>query len=86
MASNSLFAPSVRAVQPAFIYSDTQGEVKIYFSLSSYNDTNQVRGARVSIVDPNISAANGLNNMIIKDQYYEGEDILNVENKVITID
>ena len=35
----TLFAPQVRAVQPAFIYNKQEqiGEVKIYFSLSAYN-------------------------------------------------
>ena len=36
MASTTLFAPSVRVVQPAFIYSNGSGAVKVYFTLN-YN-------------------------------------------------
>lgn len=62
MPSTELFAPIVGAVQPAFIYTDTTGgEVKIYFSYSSYNE--YVAGDKINIVitDPNKTSTWGDN-------------------------
>ena len=67
MASTSLFAPQVRAVQPAFVYDKekiNQGEVKIYFSLSSYNNIDEVQGILLTFIDPNRAATWGTNSMI----------------------
>lgn len=58
--STTVFAPSVKAVQPAFIYdiqnSVNPGEVKVYFSLSSYNNKNEVHGLKYTIIDPNVKS------------------------------
>lgn len=63
MASTTLFAPSVRAVQPAFTYSSGSGTAKVYFTLN-YNTIDQVQKIRYSLIDPNKSATDGGNSMI----------------------
>lgn len=67
MASTSLFAPIVRAVQPAFIY---PGEVKIYFSLSAFNTDLELAGIKYTVTDPNVVSSYG-NNSVIKDAEYK---------------
>lgn len=53
----TIFAPQVRTIQPAFEYSTTSGgEVKIYFSLSSYNTIEDVNSVTVTITNPRLSA------------------------------
>ena len=67
MASTNLFAPQVRMVQPAFVYDKdkmNQGEVKIYFSLSSYNNIDEVEGILLTFIDPNLASTWGTNSMI----------------------
>ena len=64
MASTSLFAPIVRAVQPAFIYNNITGGVDIYFSLSTYNELKDVTGLLYTIIDPNKVSTWGTNSMI----------------------
>lgn len=76
MASISLFAPIVRAVQPAFIY---PGEVKIYFSLSAFNTDTEVRSIRYTVIDPNIVSSYG-NNSVINGAEYE-DAIFNASQK-----
>lgn len=61
MASTSLFAPIVRAVQPAFIY---PGGVDIYFSLSVFNTDTEVKGIKYIVTDPNIVSSYGSNSVI----------------------
>lgn len=61
MASTSLFAPQVRAVQPAFTY---PGGVKIYFSFSSFNDPSEINEIRYSLIDPNQASTWGTNSML----------------------
>jgi len=75
MASTSLFAPIVRAIQPAFIYNTSahKGKVKIYFSLSSYNNIEEVKGLFYSLIDPNVSSAWGSNSMIKNGSFKIGE-------------
>lgn len=68
MASTSLFAPIVRAVQPAFIY---PGEVKFYFSLSAFNKADQVEGIKYTVIDPNIVSSYGSNSVIDGAEYKE---------------
>ena len=60
--STTVFAPTVRAVQPAFIYNT--GEARVYFSFSSFNDINDIMGLRYSIIDPNKKSAYGSNSMV----------------------
>ena len=62
MASTTLFAPSVRVVQPAFIYSNGSGTVKVYFTLN-YNTIDQVQKLSYSLIDPNKSSIDGGNSM-----------------------
>lgn len=76
MASTTLFAPQVRSVQPAFIYSTKiekdeeendvtvgEGTVKVYFNLSSYNVPENIRYILYSIIDPNQASSWGSNLM-----------------------
>lgn len=58
MASTSLFAPQVRAVQPAFVY---PGGVKIYFSLSAFNKIEEVKRIKYEISNPNQASTWGTN-------------------------
>ena len=53
MTNTELFAPIVDAIQPAFIYDDHGGEVKIYFSYSSFNKWQPGDKVKVIITDPN---------------------------------
>lgn len=53
MPNTELFAPIVDALQPAFIYDEHGGEVKIYFSYSSYNEWQSGDKVKVVITDPN---------------------------------
>ena len=67
MPSTTLFAPSVRAIQPAFVYSSSDinsGKVKIYFSLSSYNKVSEITHIFYTIVDPNQVSSWGNNSML----------------------
>ena len=61
--STTVFAPTVRAVQPAFIYSE--GKVKIYFSFSSFNKIDDIKSLRYSLIDPNKKSTYGNNSLII---------------------
>jgi hypothetical protein len=72
MASTTLFAPSVRAVQPAFIYSSSNHTVRVYFTLN-YNPITHVYGLRYSLIDPNKSSIDGGSSMI-DDFYYKEEE------------
>ena len=58
--STILYAPQVRAIQPAFEYNtkDGTGEMKVYFSFSSYNNIKDITGIRYSLIDPNQGANN----------------------------
>lgn len=69
MASTSLFAPQVRAVQPAFIY---PGGVKIYFSFSSFNNPEDITLIRYSLIDPNQASTWG-NNSMLEGSSYDSE-------------
>lgn len=60
MSSTSLFAPIVRAVQPAF----TSGEVKVYFSFSPFNGSNAATKIRYSLIDPNQNSGWGSSNLL----------------------
>lgn len=53
MPNTELFAPIVDALQPAFIYDENGGEVKIYFSYSSYNEWQPGDKVNITIIDPN---------------------------------
>ena len=70
MASTILFAPQVRAVQPAFVYTYNEtfdigvGDAKIYFNISSYNTAAQIKAVLYTIIDPNKSSTWGQNSMI----------------------
>lgn len=87
MASTTLFAPSVRAVQPAFIYPNNDGDttVRVYFTLN-YNTKDQVQKLRYSLIDPNKSAIDGGNSMIIDATTKEVESTREVETKNIGSD
>lgn len=69
--STSVFAPTVRMVQPAFIYST--GEARVYFSFSSFNTIDDIVGLRYSIIDPNKKSTYG-NNSIINIDKNDQED------------
>ena len=65
MASTTLFAPQVRAVQPAFVYNkDNESKVKVYFNSSLYNTANDVKYILYTIIDPNKASTWGTNSMI----------------------
>jgi hypothetical protein len=67
--STIVFAPTVRTVQPAFIYSEGEGKVNIYFSLSSYNNLDQILQLRYSLVDPNKKSTYENNSMFLTERY-----------------
>lgn len=72
MASTTLFAPQVRSVQPAFVYNkNSKGKVKIYFSLSDYNQNLENFKIRYTLIDPNINSSWGSNSMIQNSEYIE---------------
>ena len=60
--STTVFAPTVRMVQPAFIYNT--GEARVYFSFSSFNNIDDIVGLRYSVIDPNKKSTYGSNSMI----------------------
>lgn len=66
--SNILYAPQVRAIQPAFEYntSTKTGEMEVYFSFSPYNKLADITEIRYTIINPNLSGGTGVNNSIIK--------------------
>ena len=72
MATTTLFAPQVPAVQPAFI--NGEGEVKIYFSLSAYNEISDITSIRYTLVDPNQKSTWGTNSLF-KDNFDENLNI-----------
>ena len=65
--STTVFAPQVRSVQPAFIYNNGTGEVKVYFSLSSSNEIEDVNGLKYTFIDPNKKSIWGNNSMLAED-------------------
>lgn len=71
MASTTLFAPQVRSVQPAFVYNETTGSVKIYYSLSEFNKEGDYNSIRYKIIDPNRAAGWGTDSMLNGDEYIE---------------
>lgn len=80
--STTVFAPTVRAVQPAFIYNT--GEARVYFSFSSFNDINDIMGLRYSIIDPNKKSAYGSNSMVNIEEN-DKEDKMFVDKAVIKL-
>lgn len=58
MASTSLFAPQMSTAQNAFIYPG-EGKVNIYFSLSAYNNIDEVKYIYFSLTDPNVNSTIG---------------------------
>ena len=65
MADTILFAPQVRAVQPAFEYSSLNKSLcKIYFSVPSFMSVEVISAVQYLIIDPNCSSLNGENNML----------------------
>ena len=80
--STTVFAPTVRAVQPAFIYNT--GEARVYFSFSSFNDINDIMGLRYSIIDPNKKSAYGSNSMVNIEEN-DKEDKIFVDKAVIKL-
>ena len=79
MASTSLFAPQVRSVQPAFIYDNNLGEVKIYFSLSSFNKKSDFKTVLYTIIDPNKSSTWSNNSMLKEDTYPAGKGSIDTD-------
>lgn len=67
MASTSIFAPIVPAMQAACVQTDKSAD--IIFTLSDFNILNDIQGVFVSIIDPNKSATNSLNSMIKKENF-----------------
>lgn len=62
MASTTLFAPQIRAAQPAFIYNGTSDSpVKIYFTLSAYNSIANVGAVKYQITNPHQASTWGTN-------------------------
>lgn len=80
--STTVFAPTVRAVQPAFIYNT--GEARVYFSFSSFNDIDDIMGLRYSIIDPNKKSAYGSNSMVNIEEN-DKEDKIFVDKAVIKL-
>lgn len=88
--STTLFAPQVRAVQPAFGYPKTfneKGEVivsgiaTIYFSLSKYNSDADFTKVRYTIIDPNNLSTWGDNSIILNKNKYIETTIKNSNNE-----
>ena len=66
MASTSIFAPKVDAIQPAVIFDLNKViQIDINFSLQ-YNTKAEVAGAFITLIDPNISSINGKNSILNK--------------------
>lgn len=86
MASTTLFAPQVRAIQPAFPYpSDNSEAIKIYFTLSDYNTIDQVKSILYTIVDPNQKSTWGSNSMFNSGRtYVKGVSISNISTDTKT--
>lgn len=93
MGSSILFAPQVDAVQPAFVYNKNngKGEIKIYFSLSAYNNwEDDFTEVRFSLVDPSSGRSLLASNMHFdssKNVYYTAieKNKINHENPCIIL-
>lgn len=70
MANIILFAPQVLSVQPAFEYKNGEGTVKIYYTLSDFNNYDTFSKIRYRIVDSNRASSWGDNSMIKNDNKY----------------
>lgn len=76
MANTSLFAPQIKAIQPAFQYANATTSVNIYFTPSSYTIMNTTVKVGYQLIDPNKKSASG-NHVIIKNlpgaeaEYYQ---------------
>lgn len=84
--STKLYAPQVRAIQPAFVY-DTDnldsGKVRIYFSLSPYNSLSNFTHIRMTAIDPNQASTWGTNTILINEQSFLDIDkniLISLEN------
>lgn len=60
----ALFAPQIRAIQPAFVYNDTNKIAMVYFNLSDYTSSDEVNKIKYTIIDPNQNSAWGSNSII----------------------
>lgn len=74
MASTTLFAPQIRATQPAFI----TGTVVVYFTLSAYNSLENVGSVKYQIANPHQASTWGTN--IIKSGACASTDLQFNEN------
>lgn len=72
----NIYAPQVRAVQPAFI-NKNKGKIKIHFSFSPYDDSNVSKKIRYTVIDPNQSSLDGNNSMIKNANYLETAQLAN---------
>ena len=65
MASTILFAPQIRSVQPAFVYSSSSEivTVKVYFTPSPLNKMTDISYILYSIIDPSLTSTWGSNSM-----------------------
>ena len=70
MASTVLFAPQVRSVQPAFVYKNNEGTVKIYYTLSEFNSITPTK-IRYTVTDPNKASSWGSDSMLKNSEFYE---------------
>lgn len=61
MASTTVFAPSVRAVQPAFQWG--KDYCYVFFTLN-YNKLEEIKRIKYTVIDPNKSSIDGANSMI----------------------
>ena len=83
--STTVFAPTVRMVQPAFIYNDNDtnktGEARVYFSFSSFNNINDIVGLRYSVIDPNKKSTYGSNSMVnVEENNKEDKIFVDIES------
>ena len=61
MSDTALFAPQVKSVQPAFIYTNNTGAVRIYYALSDFNKNLTGYSIKYKVINPNISSGWGAN-------------------------
>lgn len=80
--STTVFAPTVRMVQPAFVYNT--GEARVYFSFSSFNNIDDIVGLRYSVIDPNKKSTYGSNSMVNIEKN-DKEDKIFVDKKEIKL-
>lgn len=79
MASTTLFAPQVPAVQKAFIYD--KENLTLEFYLSEYNNVDDFDFVNITVVDPNLNGGWGQNSLVI-----DQTGIITIQKNNLTIE